>query len=64
MCDDEPSSGTLVISLPRLDGGVDPKRVRPRGEDEEERRQAEHDIEEGRNSTLHALFNDVTVRGA
>lgn len=54
--DDETAAGGLVLGLPRHDGAVHVVRVGSRREDEEERRQADEDVEQGRDRALHSLF--------
>lgn len=54
--DHEAAPGGLVLRLPRHDGAVDVVGVCSSREDEEERGQAEEDVEQGRNRALHALF--------
>lgn len=53
--DHEAAPSGLVLRLPCHDGAVDVVGVGSGREDEEERSQAEEDVEQGRNRALHAL---------
>lgn len=61
MCDDEAASGGNVFGLAHHDGAVHVVRVGARREDEEERSQAEEDVEQGRHRALDTLWRAATM---